>query len=131
MRKHPAAAPAAASAAATATAGAPVTQRSPRVGRMSQSIIESHWLTKHLRDHIAELNSARPKQPFFFLKPSTSILLQGEGPVIRPKGVELSYEIELALIMGKDVKDIEESDEAAIFDAIESTSSSCLELSIT
>lgn len=74
------------------------------------------------RDHVAELNSARPKQPFFFLKPSTSILLQGEGPVIRPKGVELSYEIELALIMGKDLKDVEVSDEKTIFDAIDSRS---------
>lgn len=71
-------------------------------------------------DHIAELNSARPKQPFFFLKPSTSILLAGEGPVIRPKGVDLSYEVELALIMGKDLKDVEESDEKTIFDAIDS-----------
>ncbi|KAI0136517.1 hypothetical protein BJ170DRAFT_589491 [Xylariales sp. AK1849] len=75
---------------------------------------------RNYADHIAELNSARPKQPFFFLKPSSSILLPGEGPVIRPKGVELSYEVELALIIGKDVKDLEESDEKAAFDAIES-----------
>ncbi|KAK9773522.1 putative Fumarylacetoacetase-like C-terminal domain-containing protein [Seiridium cardinale] len=75
---------------------------------------------RNYADHVAELNSARPKQPFFFLKPSTSILLAGEGPVIRPRGVELSYEVELALIMGKDVKDVEESDEKTIYDAIES-----------
>jgi 2-keto-4-pentenoate hydratase/2-oxohepta-3-ene-1,7-dioic acid hydratase in catechol pathway len=49
-----------------------------------------HWLTC-TRDHITELNSARPKQPFFFLKPPSSILLPGEGPVIRPKGVDLHY----------------------------------------
>jgi 2-keto-4-pentenoate hydratase/2-oxohepta-3-ene-1,7-dioic acid hydratase in catechol pathway len=73
------------------------------------------------RDHIAELNSARPKQPFFFLKPSTSILLPGEGPVIRPRGVDLHYEVELALILGKQVKNLEATDEKGAMDAVEST----------
>jgi acylpyruvate hydrolase len=73
------------------------------------------------RDHITELNSARPKQPFFFLKPASSILPPGTGPVIRPKGVDLHYEVELALIMGKQVKDLEASDEKGALDAIEST----------
>lgn len=72
-------------------------------------------------DHVKELDSARPKQPFFFLKPPSSIHLKGDGPVIRPKGVDLHYEAELAIIMGKRVKDIEESDVEGIFDAIEST----------
>ncbi|KAI9802445.1 MAG: hypothetical protein M1825_002829 [Sarcosagium campestre] len=70
-------------------------------------------------DHIKELNNARPKQPFFFLKPSSSILTPGAGPVLRPKGVNLHYEVELAVIMGKDVKDLDESDEGQIMDAIE------------
>lgn len=71
------------------------------------------------RDHIAELNSARPKQPFFFLKPSSSILLPGEGPVIRPRGVDLHYEVELALVMGKRLKDFSGDNQAAL-DAIQS-----------
>jgi len=75
---------------------------------------------RNYADHIAELNSARPKQPFFFLKPTSSILPPGAGPVIRPKGVDLHYEVELALIMGKQVKDLEASDEKAAFDSIES-----------
>lgn len=66
------------------------------------------------------MNSARPKQPFFFLKPPSSILLKGDGPVIRPKGVDLHYEAELALIIGKQVKNLEASDEKGAFDAIES-----------
>jgi len=75
---------------------------------------------RNYADHITELSSARPKQPFFFLKPPSSILLPGEGPVIRPKGVDLHYEVELALIIGKKVKDLEENDEKGAFDAIES-----------
>ncbi|KAI2629710.1 hypothetical protein GGR54DRAFT_586196 [Hypoxylon sp. NC1633] len=74
---------------------------------------------RNYADHIAELNSARPKQPFFFLKPTSSILLPGAGPVIQPKGVDLHYEVELALILGKQVKDLAVEDEMTAFDAIE------------
>ncbi|KAE8441342.1 hypothetical protein EG329_005491 [Mollisiaceae sp. DMI_Dod_QoI] len=75
---------------------------------------------RNYADHVTELNNQRPKQPFFFLKPPSSILLKGDGPVIRPKGVDLHYEVELALIMGKRVKDLEASDEKGALDAIES-----------
>lgn len=77
----------------------------------------------HHSDHITELNNTKPKQPFFFLKPASSILPPGAGPVVRPRGVDLHYEVELALIMGKQVKDLEPSDEKGAFDAIESTAS--------
>ncbi|RYP23098.1 hypothetical protein DL765_001353 [Monosporascus sp. GIB2] len=75
---------------------------------------------RNYADHITELNNARPKQPFFFLKPSSSILLPGAGPVIRPKGVDLHYEVELALIIGKQLRDFQASDEKGALDAIES-----------
>ena len=77
-------------------------------------------LTLTNRDHVTELNNTRPKQPFFFLKPASSIVLPGAGPVIRPKGVDLHYEVELALIMGKPVKDLKPDDEQGAIDAIES-----------
>ncbi|TVY35327.1 putative hydrolase [Lachnellula occidentalis] len=75
---------------------------------------------RNYADHITELNSAKPKQPFFFLKPASSILPPGAGPIIRPRGVDLHYEVELALIMGKQVKDLEPEDEKGALDAIES-----------
>ncbi|KAK3341195.1 hypothetical protein B0T25DRAFT_465088 [Lasiosphaeria hispida] len=75
---------------------------------------------RNYADHIAELNSARPKQPFFFLKPPSSILLPGEGPVIQPRGVNLHYEVELALVIGKQIKNLDESDEKTAFDSVES-----------
>lgn len=80
--------------------------------------------SSHLcRDHIAELQNTKPKQPFFFLKPPSSILPPGAGPVIRPRGVDLHYEVELALVMGKRVKDLEASDEKGALESIESVSS--------
>ncbi|RYP93479.1 hypothetical protein DL770_000363 [Monosporascus sp. CRB-9-2] len=75
---------------------------------------------RNYADHITELNSARPKQPFFFLKPPSSILPPGAGPIIRPKGVDLHYEVELALIIGKQLRDFQASDEEGALDAIES-----------
>lgn len=70
------------------------------------------------RDHIAELNNVRPKQPFFFLKPSSSILPRSHGPVLRPKGVTLHYEVELAVIIGKQIRNLDPEDEQGAMDAI-------------
>jgi len=74
---------------------------------------------RNYADHITELKNSRPKQPFFFLKPASSILPRGTGPVIRPRGVDLHYEVELALVMGKQVKDLEAADEKGALDAVE------------
>ena len=71
-------------------------------------------------DHITELNNARPKQPFFFLKPPSSILLPSEGPVLRPRGVNMHFEVELGLVMGKRLRDLDEADEKGAMSAISS-----------
>ncbi|KAK4990457.1 hypothetical protein LTR66_001048 [Elasticomyces elasticus] len=71
-------------------------------------------------DHIKELNNQRPKQPFFFLKPTSSILLPGDGPVLRPKGVNMHFEIELGLVMGKTVRNLDPDDTQGALDAIDS-----------
>ncbi|KAL2368887.1 hypothetical protein RJ035_002347 [Blastomyces gilchristii] len=73
---------------------------------------------RNYADHITELNNVRPKQPFFFLKPPSSILLPNSGPVLRPKGVSLHYEVELALVIGKTLRDHDLADEQGALDAI-------------
>lgn len=73
---------------------------------------------RNYADHIKELSSATPKQPFFFLKPSSSILLPGAGPVLRPRGVNMHYEVELGLIMGKTLRDLHPEDTKGAMDAI-------------
>lgn len=70
-------------------------------------------------DHVKELNNKAPKQPFFFLKPPSAILLPGAGPVLRPRGVTMHYEVELGLIMGKTVRDLHPEDTQGALDAIE------------
>ncbi|KAH6691743.1 fumarylacetoacetate hydrolase domain-containing protein [Plectosphaerella plurivora] len=75
---------------------------------------------RNYADHIKELNSAKPKQPFFFLKPASSVLLPGDGPVLRPKGVDMHYEIELAAVIGKTVRDSDPNDLEGALAAIDS-----------
>ena len=69
-------------------------------------------------DHISELHNARPKRPFFFLKPPSSILLPRAGPILRPHGINMHYEVELALVMGRQVRDLDERDESGALGAI-------------
>lgn len=59
--------------------------------------------------HIKELNNTAPQQPFFFLKPSSSVLRPNSGPFLVPNGVVAHYEVELALIVGKTLKDLPET----------------------
>jgi len=76
---------------------------------------------RNYADHIRELNSAKPKQPFFFLKPPSSILLPNSGPVQRPRGVIMHYEVELGLIMGKTLRDHDPEDVEGAVKAIDGT----------
>ncbi|KAI9828724.1 MAG: hypothetical protein M1832_001829 [Thelocarpon impressellum] len=74
---------------------------------------------RNYAEHIKELHNARPKSPFFFLKPPSSILPPRSGPLLRPRGVQLHYEVELALIMGrKPLRDLDERDEEGALGAI-------------
>ncbi|QLG74150.1 hypothetical protein HG535_0G00350 [Zygotorulaspora mrakii] len=94
--------------------------------------------------HIKELNNATPKQPFFFLKPSSSIItpinqlnackslpknssyhgLNDNGtnpsPIFAPHGVVIHHEIELALVIDKYISNVEANEFHAsdVFDAI-------------
>lgn len=74
---------------------------------------------RNYADHVKELNNQRPKQPFFFLKPSSAILLPGTGPVLRPKGVTMHYEVELGLVIGRKVQDLDPKDSQGALEAIE------------
>ncbi|KAF2088178.1 fumarylacetoacetate hydrolase family protein [Saccharata proteae CBS 121410] len=67
---------------------------------------------RNYADHIKELNNTTPKQPFFFLKPPSSLCIDnsGEGKVLRPKGANLHYEVELGLVMGKTVRNSSAND---------------------
>lgn len=57
--------------------------------------------------HIKELNNQTPVEPFFFLKPSSSVLKPNEGPILIPKNVIAHHEVELACIIGKKLQNLD------------------------
>ncbi|KAI6008649.1 hypothetical protein EDC04DRAFT_2775640 [Pisolithus marmoratus] len=65
---------------------------------------------RNYSEHIKELGNTRPKEPFFFLKPTTSYVSSG-GNIELPRGILVHHEVELGLVIGKGGRDI--SPEAA------------------
>ncbi|ESK85609.1 mitochondrial protein [Moniliophthora roreri MCA 2997] len=55
--------------------------------------------------HIKELSNTTPKEPFFFLKPTSSYVQSG-GQVEIPRGVAAHHEVELGLVIGKRGRDL-------------------------
>jgi acylpyruvate hydrolase len=58
-------------------------------------------LLRNYRAHAAEMKSEPPKEPYFFIKPSTSIVHDGEAIVIPPQSKNVHHEVELAVVIGK------------------------------
>ncbi|KAI9895048.1 MAG: hypothetical protein M1814_000273 [Vezdaea aestivalis] len=73
---------------------------------------------RNYSDHVKELANELPTRPFYFLKPPSSIVAPKTGPVLRPQGIDLHYEVELGLVMGKDLSEADGVDEAKAMDAI-------------
>lgn len=59
---------------------------------------------RNFADHAVELGNKPPSKPFFFIKPPSSILPHGSGPILRPKNVNLHYELELGVVMGRELR---------------------------
>ncbi|KDQ61232.1 hypothetical protein JAAARDRAFT_152360 [Jaapia argillacea MUCL 33604] len=64
---------------------------------------------RNYAEHIKELKNTTPKEPFFFLKPTTSYVASG-GKVEIPRGIIAHHEVELGLVIGKNGRDISQAD---------------------
>ncbi|KAJ7080424.1 hypothetical protein B0H15DRAFT_857080 [Mycena belliarum] len=64
---------------------------------------------RNYAEHIKELNNTAPKEPFFFLKPTTSYVSSG-GKVEIPSGIIAHHEVELGVVIGKGGRDIAQAD---------------------
>ncbi len=62
---------------------------------------------KNYADHSAEMDSAPPTEPLFFMKPTTS-LVGHKGTVLLPKMApcEVDYEAELTIVIGKTCRNV-------------------------
>ncbi|KAJ3813230.1 hypothetical protein EV368DRAFT_74836 [Lentinula lateritia] len=63
---------------------------------------------RNYAEHIKELSNTTPKEPFFFLKPTTTYLPSG-GKVEIPNGILCHHEVELGLVIGKRGRDISQA----------------------
>ncbi len=65
------------------------------------------------RDHAEELKMALQKNPVIFMKPSTSVIGDGDDIIYPPQVKELHYEAELGVVIGKKAKDVPVKDALA------------------
>jgi 2-keto-4-pentenoate hydratase/2-oxohepta-3-ene-1,7-dioic acid hydratase in catechol pathway len=64
---------------------------------------------QNYRAHAKEMNSEPPQEPILFLKPASALI--GDGEVIEAGDVgRVDHEVELALIIGRRAKQVEESE---------------------
>ncbi|KAG0241133.1 hypothetical protein BGW41_006239 [Actinomortierella wolfii] len=64
---------------------------------------------RNFSEHAKELGNAVPTSPFFFLKPTSSYITNGQAIEV-PAGCEVHHEVELAVIIGRDGRDIKAKD---------------------
>ncbi|KAF8940264.1 hypothetical protein BGZ58_007155 [Dissophora ornata] len=64
---------------------------------------------RNFSEHAKELGNAVPKAPFFFLKPTSSYIANGESIEV-PEGCEVHHEVELGVVIGKGGRDIPASE---------------------
>lgn len=68
---------------------------------------------RNYREHAKELGNEVPSEPLFFLKPSTSIIRDGDAIVLPPQSERVEYEGEIAIVIGSRLKNASESDAIA------------------
>ncbi|XP_066985136.1 oxaloacetate decarboxylase, mitochondrial-like isoform X1 [Macrobrachium rosenbergii] len=74
-----------------------------------------HWgrniiaVGRNYRDHCAELGNQVPTKPLLFMKPPSSYLEVGTGPIQIPKGcTDFHHEVELGIVIGETCRDVTE-----------------------
>jgi 2-keto-4-pentenoate hydratase/2-oxohepta-3-ene-1,7-dioic acid hydratase in catechol pathway len=56
---------------------------------------------RNYREHAKELGNEVPAEPLFFLKPSTSIIGEGEAIILPPQSERVEYEGEIGIVVGE------------------------------
>jgi 2,4-didehydro-3-deoxy-L-rhamnonate hydrolase len=91
------------------TARLPVVRGRPRLGCPLAGIGKMVCIGLNYTDHAEEVGMALPKEPTVFIK-APSAVCGPDDPTIRPRGgVKLDYECELAAVIGRPARHVEES----------------------
>ncbi|HEV7645460.1 MAG TPA: fumarylacetoacetate hydrolase family protein [Pyrinomonadaceae bacterium] len=65
---------------------------------------------RNYAEHAKELGNEVPTEPLLFLKAPSSLITEGEAIVIPPQSQQVEHEGELAIVMGRDAKNILDSE---------------------
>ena len=81
----------------------------PRLGCPLAGIGKMVCIGLNYTDHAAEVGMPLPKEPTLFIK-APSAVCGPDDPIVRPRGsAKLDYEVELAAVIGRDARYVEES----------------------
>jgi 2-keto-4-pentenoate hydratase/2-oxohepta-3-ene-1,7-dioic acid hydratase in catechol pathway len=64
-------------------------------------------------EHAAELGNAVPKQPLLFLKPPSTVVGDGDAIVLPPESIQVEYEGEIGVVIGRALRRASEADARA------------------
>lgn len=65
------------------------------------------------RSHARELGMDVPSEPILFLKPPSAVIANGEEIILPPQSSRVDYEAELAVVIGRETRDVDATDAAA------------------
>jgi 2-keto-4-pentenoate hydratase/2-oxohepta-3-ene-1,7-dioic acid hydratase in catechol pathway len=65
---------------------------------------------RNYADHAKELGNETPAEPLMFLKPNTSVVGPGDAIMLPPQSEHVSFEGELAVVIGSIAKNVAEAD---------------------
>lgn len=68
----------------------------PRIARPGKIVC----IGRNYREHAKELGNEVPAEPLFFLKPSTSVIADGETIVLPPQSGRVEFEGEIGIVIG-------------------------------
>jgi 2,4-diketo-3-deoxy-L-fuconate hydrolase len=87
----------------------PLVKGKPRLGCPLAGIGKMVCIGLNYTDHAAEVGMALPKEPTVFIK-APSALCGPYDPIVQPRGsVKLDYEVELAAVIGREARYVEEA----------------------
>lgn len=88
----------------------PVVGGTPRLGCPLAGVGKMVCIGLNYTDHAAEVGLDLPREPLVFIK-APSAICGPNDPIVRPRGAtKLDYEVELAAVIGRDARYIEERD---------------------
>jgi 2-keto-4-pentenoate hydratase/2-oxohepta-3-ene-1,7-dioic acid hydratase in catechol pathway len=73
---------------------------------------------RNYRDHAKEMGNEVPTEPLFFLKPSTSVIGNGDAIVLPPQSDQVEFEGEIGVVVGRKLTRASEAEAVAAIEGI-------------